>query len=549
VSPGFNLADIFESVADAIPDREALICGDRRLTYSQLEERANRLAHHLQAHGVVAGAHVGLYMINGTEYVEAMIACLKIRAVPINVNYRYVEEELRYLFDDADLVAVLHHRKFGPRIDTVKGRAPKLQHVVTVDDGSGEPPAGVEYEGALAGASPTRDFPPRSGDDLFVIYTGGTTGIPKGVMWRQEDLFFTGMGGGNPQGPPVEGPEGVATNAVGRFVLTQFPVPPLIHGAAQLGVFIGLNWGDRVLLIPRFDPVEVWDAAAREHANTLTIVGDAMARPMAEVLQANPGRWDLSSVVYVGSAGAVMSEHVKEQLRALLPNTIVTENFGATETGYQGMAAPGASGMRFVMNPNTTVFDDDLRPLEPGSGTIGRLALRGRVPLGYYKDAAKTAANFVEVDGVRWVMQGDLATVEPDGTITVFGRGALCINTGGEKVFPEEVEAAVRAHPDVYDAVVVGVPDERWGERVAAIAEPRPGRQPALADVQSHCRTLIAGYKVPRELHLVDRLLRQPSGKPDYRWAKSVAMGATEPPVTGEPPQDVAHIVAPHAPT
>jgi acyl-CoA synthetase (AMP-forming)/AMP-acid ligase II len=246
---------------------------------------------------------------------------------------------------------------------------------------------------------------------------------------------------------------------------------------------------------------------------------------MAEVLESNPGRWDLSSLVYLGSTGAVLSDSVKEQLRRLLPTTIVTENFGSTETGFQGMEAPGASGggRRFMMNENSTVLDDDLRPVLPGSGRVGKLARRGRIPLGYYNDPQKTAETFVEIGGERWTMQGDLATIEADGTITVFGRGAVCINSGGEKIFPDEVERAVKSHPDVYDAVIVGVPDERWGERVAALVQPRPGSTPTLEDIAAHCRTVIAGYKVPRELHIVDRLVRQPSGKPDYPWAKRVA--------------------------
>jgi len=528
VTLAFNLADLFESVADAIPDREALVCGDRRLTYGQLDERANRIAHFLAGAGVQPGQHVGLYLFNGTEYVEAMLACLKIRAVPINVNYRYVEGELRYLFDDADLVGVVHQREFAPRLAAIRDRLPLLQTLVYVDDASGadvESLGSVEFGTALAGASGERDFAERSGDDHFVIYTGGTTGMPKGVVWRQEDLFFTGMGGGNPTGPPIEKPEALAENAKSRFVLTQFPVPPLIHGAAQLGVFIGFFWGDRVVLIHRFDPDEVWATVEREGVTTLTLVGDAMARPLADALERNAGRWDLSSLVYFGSTGAVLSDTVKDQVRRLLPTSIVSENFGSTETGFQGMEAPGAAttGRRYMMTEMTSVFDDDHRRVEPGSGVIGKLARRGRIPLGYYKDPKKTAETFVEIDGERWTMQGDLATVEADGTIVVFGRGAVCINSGGEKIFPDEVERAVKAHPAVFDAVIVGVPDDRWGERVAAIVQLRPGESLTLEELDAHCRTLIAGYKVPRELHVVDHVVRHPSGKPDFPWAKAVA--------------------------
>ena len=525
---GFNLADLFEAVVDGIGEREALVCGDRRLTFAQIEERANRLAHHLAGAGVKPGEHVGLYLYNGTEYVEAMLACLKVRAVPINVNYRYVEAELRYLFDNADLVGLVHQREFSPRIAAVRDDVPGLRTLVYVDDASGadvEALGSKEFEAALAESSADRDFPERSPDDHFVIYTGGTTGMPKGVVWRQEDIFFTGMGGGNPVGQPVASTEELVENAKAKPPTTQFAIPPLIHGAAQLAVFIAFFWGDRMILIPKFDPEVAWDLVEREKVNTITVVGDAMARPMAEVLEATADRRDLTSLVYFGSAGALMSEPVKEKLRSLLPNCIVTENFGATETGYQGGAMPGGERMQFMMNERTRVIDDDGNFVEPGSETIGRVALRGRIPLGYYKDEAKTAESFVEIDGERWVLLGDMARVQPDGSVVVLGRGAVCINSGGEKIYPEEVESALKGHPDVFDAVVVGVPDERWGERVAALIQPREGASPSEEDLERHARTLVAGYKVPRQWRMVERILRHPSGKPDYPWAKRVAAG------------------------
>lgn len=521
----FNLADLFESVVDAVPEREALVCGDRRLTYKELDERATRLAHHLTSVGVQQGDHIGLYLYNGTEYVEAMIACFKIRAVPVNVNYRYVERELQYLLDDADLTGLIHQREFCPRIAAVKDGLPLLQKFVMVEDASGGDCSGIgsiEYESALAGASDARDFAPRSGMDLFILYTGGTTGMPKGVVWRHEDLFFTAMGGGNPLGEPVEKPEEVAPNAREKDPVTQFPIPPLIHGAAQLGVFICFNWGGKIVLAPRFDPAASWDLVEKEKVNTITLVGDAIARPLAETLSATKEHRDVSSLVYISSAGAVLSDSVKDQLKELLPNTIVAESFGSSETGFQGMES-GAGRMRFVMNERTTVLNDDLKPVEAGSGDIGRVALKGRIPMGYYKDEEKSAQTFVEADGERWVLLGDMATVEADGSITVFGRGTVCINSGGEKLFPEEIENAVKSHPDVYDVVVVGVPDERWGEKVAAVVQARPGATPTLDSIQEHCRALIAGYKVPRALRIVERIERQPSGKPDYPWAKKVA--------------------------
>jgi len=531
----FNLADLFECVVDAVPERVALVCGDRRLTYRRLDERANRLAHHLHDAGVKPGEHVGMYLYNSTEYVECMLACVKIRAVPVNVNYRYVEGELKYLFNDADLVALVHQREFAPRIAAVIEEVPKLRHLIVVDDASGADVSAIGsvfFDDVTNAATGERGFEPRSPDDVFIIYTGGTTGMPKGVMWRQEDIFFTAMGGGNPLGEPISEPEQLGENALKRDPpLVQFAVPPLIHGAAQLGVFIGMFWGDKVVLQHRFDPADAWDLVERERVNSMTLVGDAMARPLAEELVTSPKERDLSSLLILSSAGAVLSETVKQQIKANVPNVTVMENFGATETGHQGFEAVGAakpeSGLRFMMKPTTTVLDDDFEPVAPGSGVVGRVALKGRIPLGYYNDPEKTVKTFVEAGGERWVLPGDMGTIDADGTVIVFGRGAVCINSGGEKIYPEEVESAVKAHPDVYDAVIVGVPDERWGERVAAIVQPRPGTNPTLQSIQEHSRTLIAGYKIPREVHVVDQMVRHPSGKPDYPWARGVAAGAS----------------------
>ena len=529
----FNLADLFESVVDAVGEREAVVCGDSRRTYRELDERANRLAHHLISAGIQPGEHVGMYLMNGIEYIEALIACLKARAIPINVNFRYVEEELRYLLDDADVVALLHGRQFVPRIQAVRDQLPLLRHLVVVEDGGSEDASSlgsIGYEDALAAEDPGREhLPPRSANDRFIIYTGGTTGFPKGVVWRQEDFFFTCLGGGNPQATPISDPREIGPNAKARDPqIVQFVVAPLIHGAGQLGLFIGLNWGDKVVVAPRFDPEAVWQTIGEERVNTMFAVGDAMARPLVEHLAADPSRYDLSSLIYFGSSGALLSTTVKDELRRMLPNVFVGENFGSTETGNQGMEAQDApkpeTGLRFRMNDRSTVFDDRLHPIPPGTGAVGKLALTGRIPLGYYKDPEKTAATFVEADGKRWVMPGDLATVDADGTIIVFGRGAVCINSGGEKVYPEEVEMALKAHPAIYDAVVVGVPDERWGERVAAVVQTRPGALVTLDEIKDHVRTRVAGYKVPREMHVVDEVRRQPSGKPDYPWAKEVAL-------------------------
>ena len=523
----FNLADIFESIVDVVPDREAIVCDNDRLSYAQLEERANRLGHHLQENGVGPGQHVGVQLYNSIEYLTTAIACLKIRAVPVNVNYRYVEDELAYLYNDADLVALVVHRELASR--AAKVRTDKLRHAVIVEDDSGADLGGLDavpWEEALAKGSPDRRFAPRSPDDLYIIYTGGTTGMPKGVMWRQEDIFFSGMGGGDPAGQPAERPEQLADQAMSREPSATFPMAPLMHGAAQLASFICFHWGGKVVLQHKYEPAAALRLIEREKVNTVSLVGDAMARPLAEALDDPGADYDLSSLIVISSAGAVFSDTVRDQLKQHLPNIFLVDAYGASETGHQGTMAAESSpekGLRFTMNPNTAVLDDDLTPVEQGSGIVGRVALKGHVPLGYYNDPEKTASTFKEIDGRRWVLPGDMATVEADGTVLVFGRGSVCINSGGEKIYPEEVEAALKSHPDVFDAVVVGVKDEKWGERVTALVQARQGRTPDTDDIIAHCRMKVAGYKVPRQIHLLDELVRSPSGKPDYPWARKKA--------------------------
>jgi acyl-CoA synthetase (AMP-forming)/AMP-acid ligase II len=527
----YNIADLYECVADAIPDKPALVSGATRQSFRELDARANRVAHALVARGVRPGDHVGLYLYNGAEFVEAMLGCFKVRAVPININYRYVEEELAYLFANADLVALFAQRELVPRALAVRDRVPTLRTIVAVED-DGKPGSGgdvLSYEAVLASASSERGFGPRSGRDHYIIYTGGTTGMPRGVIWQHEDVFFAGLQGGNAGGPPVERPEEVGELVAAKEeALTFMPAAPFIHGAAQWAAWIGLFGGGKVVLQPgrSYDGARVCALVDEEKVNTITLVGDAMARPLVEALRAPGASYDTSSLVVIASAGAVLSDAVKDALQELLPNTMILNNFGATETGHQGMGAFGEkSGGKpsFAMDDSNTVLGEDGKPITPGSGVIGRLARKGRLPIGYYKDPAKTAATFVTIDGERWVVPGDLATIEEDGRITVFGRGAVCINSGGEKVFPEEVEAALKAHPGIVDAVVVGVPDEKWGQRVAAVVQPRPGADVTLASIEAHCRTFVAGYKVPRQVALVDQVVRHPSGKPDYRWAAEAA--------------------------
>jgi acyl-CoA synthetase (AMP-forming)/AMP-acid ligase II len=525
----YNLADLWELVVDAIPDNEALVYGSRRLSFAQVDERANRLAHVLNERGVGAGDHIGLYLYNSTEYLEGMLAAFKLRAVPVNVNYRYVEGELRYLLDNAEAKAVVLHRELAPRLTAVQPELPMLQTAVWVDDDSGADVAladALEYEAAIAAASPARDFAPRSSDDLYVLYTGGTTGMPKGVMWRHEDIFFAALGGGG-LGNPISRPEEIAERAHQGFTRC-LPACPFMHGTAHWLALGALYTGGSVVIDDHrhLDPVHVWELVATEKVNFLVFVGDAMGRPLAEALDELPPSVDLSYTLIIVSGGAILSPSVKLELATKLPNAIVIDGIGASETGSQGTMVATKDGEipsqpRFAMGEDTTVLTDDLQ--QAGVGEVGKLGRRGHIPLGYFKDPEKSAATFPVVDGVRWSVPGDHARIEEDGTITVLGRGSVSINTGGEKVYPEEVEGVLKAHPDVFDAVVVGVPDDRWGERVVAVVQPREGAHVTIDDLSAHAHTLLAGYKVPRAVVEVTAVVRSPSGKPDYRWAKDTA--------------------------
>lgn len=522
-----NIADLVEHAVDVVPDRVAVICGERRMTYAELEHRTNRLAHYLAGQGVGAGEHVGVYARNSIEAIEAMVAAYKLRAVAVNINYRYVQNELRYVCENADLVALVHERRYAPLVADVLPEVPELRHVLVIDDESAADYAGyggVDYEEALASASPDRDFGPRSADDVYILYTGGTTGYPKGVVWRQEDVWRV-LGGGIDfvTGEPLADEWQQAREGAEGGVLVRLPVAPLIHGAAQWASLQALFAGHTVVLVPRFDPDEVWRQIQQHGVNVLAIVGDAMARPLIEAY--HRGGYDASSLVAISSTAALFSPSVKDQYLDALPNVVITDSIGSSETGFGGIGMVArnmdfSAGPRVSPGRDTVVLDEQNRPVEPGSGVVGRLARGGHVPLGYYKDPEKTAAMFVEVDGRRYVTPGDFARVESDGSVTLLGRGNTCVNTGGEKVYPEEVEGALKSHPDVFDALVVGVPDDRLGERVAAVVQPRPGRSVDFAQLDAHVRTQIAGYKTPRSLWLVEEINRTPSGKPDYRWAQ-----------------------------
>jgi acyl-CoA synthetase (AMP-forming)/AMP-acid ligase II len=530
-----NIADLAEHAIDAVPDRVALICGDDQLTYAQLEEKANRLAHYLLDQGVKKDDKVGLYCRNRNEIVIAMLGIVKAGAILVNVNFRYVEGELRYLFDNSDMVAVVHERQYADRVANVLPDTPNVKTVLVVEDGSDadyQRYGGVEFYSAIAACSPERDFGERSADDIYLLYTGGTTGFPKGVMWRHEDIYRVLFGGTDfATGEFVKDEYDLAKAAAENPPMIRYPIPPMIHGATQSATWMSIFSGQTTVLAPEFNADEVWRRIHDHKVNLLFFTGDAMARPLLDALlaaqeSAEGEAYDLSSLFLLASTAALFSPSIKERLLELLPNRVITDSIGSSETGFGGTSivakdAPHSGGPRVTIDHRTVVLDEDGNEVKPGSGVRGLIAKKGNIPVGYYKDEKKTAETFQTIKGVRYAIPGDYAQVEEDGTVTMLGRGSVSINSGGEKIYPEEVEAALKGHPDVFDALVVGVPDARYGQHVAAVVQARPGSRPTLSELDSFVRAEIAGYKVPRSLWLVDEVKRSPAGKPDYRWAKA----------------------------
>jgi 3-oxocholest-4-en-26-oate---CoA ligase len=530
-----NIADLAEHAIDAVPDRVALISAGEQLTYAQLEEKANRLAHYLLDQGVKKDDKVGLYCRNRIEIVIAMLGIVKAGAILVNVNYRYVEGELRYLFDNSDMVALVHERQYSDRVANVLPETPNVKTILVVEDGSDVPDndyqryGGVEFYSAIAQGSPERDFGERSGDDIYLLYTGGTTGFPKGVMWRHEDIYRVLFGGTDfATGEFVKDEYDLAKAAAENPPMIRYPIPPMIHGATQSATWMSIFSGQTTVLAPEFNADEVWRTIHDHKVNLLFFTGDAMARPLLDALldhQDKDNQYDLSSLFLLASTAALFSPSIKEKLLELLPNRVITDSIGSSETGFGGTSivakdSPHSGGPRVTIDHRTVVLDEDGNEVKPGSGVRGFIAKKGNIPVGYYKDEKKTAETFRTINGVRYAIPGDYAQVEEDGTVTMLGRGSVSINSGGEKIYPEEVEAALKAHPDVFDALVVGVPDPRYGQHVAAVVQARPGSRPTLSELDSFVRSEIAGYKVPRSLWLVDEVKRSPAGKPDYRWAK-----------------------------
>jgi fatty-acyl-CoA synthase len=543
----FALGTINEAIADAIPDNEAIVSPSRRLTWRELQRRSRRLANLMLAQGLGCHRerdqlqpwesgqdHVALYLYNGPEYIEGMLGAYKARVAPFNVNYRYVEEELLYLLTDARTRGIIYHASFAPRLAAVLPKLPAQPLLLQVDDGSGEPllPGAREYEAALASAS---DAPPPvtpTEDDLYILYTGGTTGMPKGVLWRQRDIFFAAMGGQLPAGMgTVQNVAELVERAPDGSFIRSLPAPPFMHGAAQWIAFIILHQGGTIVLPSNtraLDADDIWRTVERERVGTLSIVGDAFARPLLDQLR--KGGYDLSSLHVLGSGGAILSPPFKEAFLDLLPDLMIFDGFGSSETGAQGASLTtkgDAVAPAFRMDADTCVLDAALtRCLEPGENEVGWLARTGYLPLGYFNDREKTQRTYPTVAGVRYAVPGDRAQIAADGSVIVFGRDSVCINSGGEKIFAEEVEKALKHHPAVYDVVVAGAPSERWGEQVTAVVQFRDGQRAADDELIATAAAHLARYKLPKAYVAADQIVRSASGKPDYRWAKAVAARA-----------------------
>jgi fatty-acyl-CoA synthase len=532
-----NLGSVWETIAATVPDDLALAHGETRRTWGEFERRSAALAGAFAEAGVGPDAKVAHFLYNCPEYLETTFAAFKHRAAPVNVNYRYLEDELAYLLTNSDAEVVVFHHDLASRVAAVRERCPKLRLCLQV---GGTPGEGVTaFEDAIANATPA---PPveRSNEDLWFLYTGGTTGMPKGVMWPHESIL--GALTANLRAAGLEQPQTrddvVAMvhklrrdDAVGRLL----PAAPLMHGTSGLTSLFTLTMSGAVVTVPNrsLDANELLAAVSRERVRTMTIVGDIFARPIADALEANGDAADpvdVSSLRAMVSSGVMWSAEVKSRLIDLKPDLVLMDSLGSSEgvgfgasTSSKGAGAPTA---KFTLGPNCRVFNDSGQAVEPGSGEVGVLAVGGPIPLGYYKDPAKSAETFPVIDGQRWSMPGDYATVDADGTITLLGRGSVSINSGGEKIFPEEVEEAVKTHAQVIDCNVVGLPDDRWGQRVVAVVALAPGASVTEAALVEHAKNAIAPYKCPKQIVFVDAIVRGPNAKADYRWATSVADGA-----------------------
>ncbi len=535
-----NIAEVHEAISATIPDRECIVYHDRRLSYAEVTERSRRLANYLAGLGLglhtersgLSGwesgqDHVALYMYNCNEYLESMLGCFKSRAVPLNVNYRYVEAELVHLMEDSKSRAIIYHADLAPMVETLRASVPALEVFIQVADDSGNAllPGAIDYEEAIAGASPAKPDLEWLPDDLYAVYTGGTTGMPKGVLWRQSDIFFAALGGSIPGMGEHESMESVL--AMAQAGMRVLPSAPFMHAAAHWLAFTAFATGGAVVIQNdnhRFDPHDVWSTVERERVQTMLLIGDAFGRPLLDQLEKEA--YDLSSLTVLVTGGAALNVRSKEAFIERLPAVAVFDTVGSSETGPQAInmstKATGASTGTFMPQPGNCVLSEDLaRVLEPGSEEVGWFAKAGRVPLGYLGDAAKTEKTFPVVGGTRYSVPGDRARHLDSGMIEVLGRDSVTINSGGEKIFAEEVEEALKYHDSVYDTVVVGRASERWGQEVVALVALREGTTPDEAALLGECAKHLARYKLPKAFLFLDEIARSPSGKADYRWARA----------------------------
>jgi acyl-CoA synthetase (AMP-forming)/AMP-acid ligase II len=544
-SVGFTVPAVADAVAAAIPDRELITQGDRRYTYADIVDRSRRLASYLHSRGL--GCHtersslaghevgqdlVGIYAYNGNEYVESMLGAWRARVAPFNVNYRYVKAELQYLLADAGASALIYHAAFAPRVAEVLGDLPALRVLIQIADASGNELVygAVDYETVIASSSPQPPPVEPSRDDLYVLYTGGTTGMPKGVLWRQHDIFVTSFGGRDLVGGGVMGSyEQIAARAADNPGTKIMILPPLMHGAAQWGAMMAITTGQSLVFASVVDRIDADDVVAtieRERVAVVTVVGDAIARPLLAAIE--KGTADVSSLVAVANGGAFLTPSVKQRLINAIENAIVIDGVGSSETGAQmhHMSMPGAVATgTFNPGPDTYVAAEDRGSiLGLGHEGIGWLAQKGYVPLGYKGDPAKTAATFPVIDGVRYAVPGDRARHLEDGSIELLGRDSVTINSGGEKIFAEEVEMAIASHPAVADVVVAGRLSERWGQEVVAVVALADGASADAQELISHAGQSIARYKLPKAIVFRPVIERSPAGKADYRWAREQAV-------------------------
>lgn len=535
----FNAADIFEGVVDRVPDREAIVHGSTRLTYKELDARSNKAANALKKLGIKKGSHVGIYAFNCVEWLEIMLGAYKLCAIPININYRYVEEELKYLIENADMEAIFYHKQFSRKLENIKGQLPLLKSFICINDHSDDEDAieeSFEFENLIINEDESRLKVQRSGDDQYILYTGGTTGMPKGVVWRMEDVLMT-LGGGIDAvtGEKYKTPEEFADKCFQDQTIA-LALAPFMHGGAQWQSFNAFFSGWKLIINDQisFDADYIWEVVAKEKVMNLTIMGDAMGRPLCDALpKAIDKGLDLSSLFVLSSTASVFSATIKDTILEFLPNLFLIDAVGSSETGATGVnihtkdgkLKDSGGGPKFTKPEFSEILNLDTKEIIPPSDTqtIGYLARKGHVPLAYYKDEEKSKKTFIEVNGERYSIPGDMAKYEADGQMTLLGRGSVSINSGGEKIFPEEVEMALKAHPNIFDCLVVGVKDDRWGQKVVAVIQRREDIEMSLEEIKEVASKYIASYKMPKAIVFSELIERAPSGKPNYKWAQQYA--------------------------